>query len=394
MSQQQLLRAKFVEIKEMYDKGIEYEERLQELDPIKHKERIDKLELLASECFINAGSQGHADAQCRLATRYLEGRGVPVDRAQAMLFLKKADLQGHEGAKCYLNIMNRNLSSRLEIEAIHNFCKEIRLLAAEIQNDVAKKAQGSRSWALSNTIEDSRELERLANEVEQRTRKSSKSGSDVLKKDTYMGPAHTDIWGRLFASYHLSRTVPGDESFKGIEFDQAMDERDKRLRETFDNRDMDSATATLVRTKSLLERSMAEAAEGNTSVQVTKSPVLSPFESNCNISRSQLAEQYRKLGWYEEAKRLLLMKQSEPESEADRQLLQVLEAECPSLKQMSPPLSPKQSPKCGSSKGNPKIGSIKSSPKAASKSSPLPLVGMEGDVGSDTIQLPSAAVGK
>ena len=41
----------------MYDKGIEYEERLQELDPMKHKERIDKLELLASECFSNAGSQ-------------------------------------------------------------------------------------------------------------------------------------------------------------------------------------------------------------------------------------------------------------------------------------------------------------------------------------------------
>ena len=39
-----------------------------------------------------------------------------------------------------------------------------------------------------------------------------------------------------------------------------------------------------------------------------------------------MAEQYIKLGWHEEAKRLLLMRQSEPESEADRQLLQVLEA--------------------------------------------------------------------
>ena len=50
-------------------------------------------------------NHGDAQSQYRLATMYLDGRGVPKDRGEAMEWLRKSALQGNVDATTLLRMM-------------------------------------------------------------------------------------------------------------------------------------------------------------------------------------------------------------------------------------------------------------------------------------------------
>ena len=52
-----------------------------------------------------AADQGHAPAQCNLGGMYFEGQGVPENTSEALRWLHKAQVQGHDTAKQLIELI-------------------------------------------------------------------------------------------------------------------------------------------------------------------------------------------------------------------------------------------------------------------------------------------------
>src|SRR5947208_12936889 len=56
----------------------------------------------AFQIYATAAQRGDAEAQFRVGCCYLEGKGVPASRVEALRWLERAALQGHVDAKLFL----------------------------------------------------------------------------------------------------------------------------------------------------------------------------------------------------------------------------------------------------------------------------------------------------
>lgn len=71
-------------------------------------QRVPKDESKAIEWFKRSAAQGHAAAEYQMGLRYYSGGGVPKNQKQAFIYYERAALQGHTKAQFNLGIMFTN----------------------------------------------------------------------------------------------------------------------------------------------------------------------------------------------------------------------------------------------------------------------------------------------